>query len=105
MDAVIVALIQPFWSFNTTIKFISSFHGLVNLVDSYEMKVAALSQIMGRRVFNATALAALSAPALICLFGWDFVSCTSETHRFKESSVKKRDWILGTNTLKRLLSR
>lgn len=104
MDAVIVALIQPFWSFNSTIKFISSSHGLLNLLDSYRLKVAALSQIMGRRALNIAALAALSAPALICLLGWDFVSCTSETHRPIESSVKKQDWILGRNTLKRLLS-
>lgn len=74
MDAVIVALIQPFRSFNSTIKFISSFHGLVNLPDSYKMKVAALSQISSRRALNAAALADLSVPALICLLGWDFVS-------------------------------
>lgn len=76
MDAVIVALIQPFWSFNSTIKSISSFHGLVNLLDSYKMKVAALSQIMGRRALNAAALTTLSAAALICLLGWGFLSCT-----------------------------
>lgn len=89
MDAVILALIQPFRSFNSTIKFISSFHVLVNLSDSYKMKVAALSQIKGRRAVNAAALTTLSAPALICLLGWDFGSCTSERHHFIESSVKE----------------
>lgn len=76
MDAVIVALIQPFWIFNSTIKLISSFHGLINLLDSYKMKVAALSQIMGRRALNAAALTTMSAAALICLLGWCFLSCT-----------------------------
>lgn len=69
MGGVIAALIQPVCSFHSTIKFIFSFHGLINLLDSYKIKVAAFSQITVGRALNAAALATLSVPALNVLLG------------------------------------
>lgn len=90
MEAVIVALIQPVCSFHSTIKFIFSFHALINLPDSYKIKAAAFSQITVGCALNAAALAVLSVPALICRLAGNLCSRTSERRRFIKSSAKKK---------------